>query len=196
MNLDQVNKWLMVAANLGVMGGLVLVAMQMRLNTETVRLQNAGDLYRGFAAGELVLMGDTSGAAWVTAVLHPDELTEEQFGGQLWAYYNNMMWVAQNNWHAHEEGLATDESWDFARKFVAASLGFRVARIWWEQSKGYYEPEFSNVIDAELAQNDPDEVERSLRQMLDTIGSLDQKDPRQVQQDAESMVPAGSEPKR
>lgn len=35
-----------------------------------------------------------------TAVLHPDE----QFGGPLWAYYNNMIWVALNNWHAHEKG--------------------------------------------------------------------------------------------
>jgi len=40
MNLDQLNKWLTLVANLGVMGGLVLVAMQMNFNTATIRLQN------------------------------------------------------------------------------------------------------------------------------------------------------------
>ena len=171
--MDQLNKWLTLIANLGVMGGLVLVALQMNFNTETIRLQNAGELYQGLAAGELVLMGDTSGAAWVTAVLHPDELTEEQFGGQLWAYYNNMMWVAQHNWHAYEDGLTSDESWEFARRFVAGSLGFRVARVWWERSKEYFEPEFVRAIDAELAQYDPVEIERTLRQMLLEIKTLD-----------------------
>jgi len=173
VNLDNINKWLTLGANLGVVVGLVLVALQMSFNTETIRLQNAGELYRGFGAGELVLMGDTSGAAWATAVLHPDKLTEEELGGQLWAYYNNMMWAAMHSWHAHQEGLISDESWVFARDFVAGSLSFRVARIWWEHAKEYYEPEFVSAIDAEIAQLDPTLVERTLRQMISDVKKLD-----------------------
>ena len=80
MNLDPLNKWLTLVANLGVMAGLGLVAMQMNFNTETIRLQNGSDLTRGFSAGELTLMGDTGAAAWTTAVLHPAELTDAQLG--------------------------------------------------------------------------------------------------------------------
>jgi hypothetical protein len=176
MNLDVLNKWLTLAANLGVMGGLVLVAMQMNFNTETMRLQNASDLTRGFAAGELTMMGDTSGTAWTTAVLHPEELTEAQLGGQLWSYFNNIMWVAQNNWLAYNDGLASEDSWSYAKKFAATSLGFRVGRIWWELARQNYEPDFAKAIDAELAGVEPEIVEHSLRQMLDRVRKLDRSE--------------------
>ncbi len=49
MNLDQVNKWLTLVANFGVIGGLVLVAMQMNLATEAINQQSDIELSRGIA---------------------------------------------------------------------------------------------------------------------------------------------------
>ena len=51
MKLDAVNKWLTLLANFGVIGGLVLVAIQMNFNTKTISLQNDLELNRALAAG-------------------------------------------------------------------------------------------------------------------------------------------------
>jgi len=88
MNLDAVNKWLTLLANFGVIGGLVLVAIQMNFNTETISLQNDLELNRALAAGELAYMGDSTPLAYANAVFRPADLTEAQLG-QFWAYLHH-----------------------------------------------------------------------------------------------------------
>jgi hypothetical protein len=171
MTLDALNKWLTLLANFGVIGGLVLVALQMNFNTETIRLQNDLELNREFAAGELAYMGDSTPIAYANALFHPADLTEPQLG-QFWAYLHNVMLAAQNNWLAYRDGQASETSWNHARKQAAGFIGFRAARIWWAHDKFEYEDDFVAQIDAELAGSDPLDVERVTRQMLEEIRSL------------------------
>ncbi len=172
MNFDQLNKWLTLVANFGVIGGLVLVAMQMNFNTETIRLQNDLELNRAIAAGELAYLGDSAPTAWANAVLHPADLTDAQLG-QVWAYLHNVMLAAQNNWLAYKDGQASEVSWIHARSQAAAFIGFRVGRIWWSHDKFEYETGFVEQVDAALIGRDPLEVEHVTRQMLDEIRSLE-----------------------
>jgi len=173
MNLDALNKWLTLLANFGVIGGLVLVAMQMSFNSETMRLQNALELNREFAAGELAYMGDSASVAYATALFRPGQLTEPQLG-QFWAYLHNYMLAAQNNWIAYRDGHASLVSWNHARRQAAGFISFPAARIWWNYTKIEYETDFVDQIDTELAQHDPGEVERFTRRMLEEIRSIDQ----------------------
>ena len=39
MNLDRLNQWLALGANVGVVVGFLLIAAQLNLNTEAIRLQ-------------------------------------------------------------------------------------------------------------------------------------------------------------
>ncbi len=172
MNLDALNKWLTLLANFGVIGGMLLIAMQMNFNTETVKLQNAIELNRGLAAGELAFMGETTHIAYTTALFHPEELTEAQLG-QVWAYLHNVFLASQNSWLAYKNGLASEESWAHAKRQAAGFVGSRASRIWWEYDKFEYEPDFVKQIDTELVGRDPTEVERVTRQMLDEIRNFD-----------------------
>ncbi len=175
MNLDAVNKWLTLLANFGVIGGLLLVAFQINFNTETIRLQNAIELDRGMDAGELANMGDTTHIAYATALFHPAKLTEAQIG-QLWSYLNNVMLTAQSTWRAHDAGLASEESWAYAKRFAAGNLGFRVGRIWWKTAGQFsFEPEFVKAIDAELDGTDPALTEHATRKILDESRNLDRE---------------------
>ena len=187
MNLDALNKWLTLLANFGVIGGLVLIAVQMNFNTETIRLQNAVELNRGIAAGELAFMGDSAHIAYATALFHPAELTEAQVG-QVWAYINNTMMSAQNTWLAYNDGLASEESWGYAKRVAAGYAGFRVGRMWWESTKTNYDPDFVKAIDDELVGSDPASVERATRQILDDIKKLERDEA--VQSPADSPLQA------
>ena len=171
MSLDSLNKWLTLLANFGVIGGLVLVALQMNFNTETMRLQNDLELNRALSAGELAYMGDSTSIAYNNALFHPEQLTEPQLG-QLWAYLHNVMLAAQNNWLAYRQGQASEASWNHARKQAASFISFRAGRIWWDHDKFEYEEDFVAQIDEELTSMDPLDVERVTREMLEQIRAL------------------------
>ncbi len=194
MSLDASNRWLTLLANFGVIGGLVLIAMQMNFNTETIRLQNDIELNRGIAASELAFMGDAASTAYATAVFHPAELTAAQLG-QIWAYLHSFMLATQNNWIAYRGGLASEASWAHAKNQSAGLVGFRAGRIWWEKTKWEYEPDFVKQIDAELVGGDPVDVERVIQQMLDEIRNLDRNEVTQPLTDRSSSTLSPSVPK-
>ena len=172
MNLDALNKWLTLMANFGVIGGLVLVAIQMNFNTDTIRLQNDLQLNRELASGELAYMGDSTSIAYANALFYPAELTEAQLG-QFWAYLHNAMLAAQNNWLAYQNGQASDASWNHARDQAVAHISSRAAQIYWKYDKFEYQADFVKQIDTELAGSDPLQLENAMRQMLDEIRNLD-----------------------
>jgi hypothetical protein len=172
MNLDALNKWLTLVANFGVIGGLVLVAVQMNFNTKTIRLQNDLELNRELAAGELAIMGDSTHIAYANALFHPADLTEAQLG-QLWAYLHNALLAAQNNWLAYQNGQASDASWKHARDQAAVHLGSRAAQVYWKYDKFEYQADFVDQIDSKLAESDTLQVEAAWQQMLDEIRSLE-----------------------
>ena len=172
MNLDAFNKWLTLLANFGVIGGLVLVAVQMNFNTETISLQNDLEMNRALAAGELAYMGDSTSTAYANAVFNPGDLTEAQLG-QFWAYLHHALLAAQNNWLAYQNGWASEDSWMHARDQAVAHLGPRAARVYWKHGKFEYRAGFVEQIESQLAGSEPLQMERAMRQMLEEIRNLD-----------------------
>jgi hypothetical protein len=175
VNMDQVNKWLTLVANFGVIGGMVLVAMQMNLATEAINQQSDIELSRGIAAGELAFMGESTATAWAVALFHPAELDEVQIG-QVWAYLNNTLLSVQQTWLSNREGMASDATWARARAMGAAYVDFGAGRIWWQENKGFFEPDFVEEIDSELASKSPSNgLLETVKRMLEEIHQLEQK---------------------
>jgi hypothetical protein len=175
VNLDQVNKWLTLVANFGVIGGMVLVAMQMSLATEAINQQSDIELSRGIAAGEIAFMGDSTATAWSVAVFHPAELDEVQVA-QLWAYLNNSLLAVQQTWLSNREGMAPDATWARARILGASYMDFGAGRIWWQEYKWSFEPDFVEEIDSELATRDSSNgVVQVAKRMLEEIHQLEQE---------------------
>jgi hypothetical protein len=173
--LDQVNKWLMLVANFGVIGGMVLVAMQMNLATEAINQQSDIELSKGIAAGELAFMGESTATAWAVALFHPAELDEVQVG-QVWAYLNNTLLSVQQTWLSNREGMASDATWVRARLLGASYLDFGAGRIWWQEYKWGFEPDFVEEIDSELAtRNSSNGIAQVTKRMLEEIHQLEQE---------------------
>ena len=175
MILDQVNKWLTLVANFGVIGGMVLVAMQMNLATEAINQQSDIELSKGIAAGELAFMGESTAIAWAVAVFHPAKLDEVQVG-QVWAYLNNTLLSVQQTWLSNREGMASDATWARARILGASYVDFGAGRIWWQEYKWGFEPDFVEEIDSELATRNPsNDIKQVTKRMLDEIHQLEQE---------------------
>ena len=175
MNLDRLNQWLSLGANVGVVVGFLLMAAQLNLNTEAIRLQNRLDLNRGVTAAETAFMGETTYIAFANAVLKPSELTDEQML-QLWAYLNVGLSAAENTWIAYEAGFATEGDWEDARRLAKTFLAFKVGQIYWENAKANYGAEFVEAVDVDLSSSDLDRTARQYRGMLADIRQLGQDD--------------------
>jgi hypothetical protein len=76
--LERAHQWLSLVANLGVILGFVLIAVQLNINTTAIRLQNAMHLNRDASTVEIALMGETTHEAFAAAMSRPAEMTEAQ----------------------------------------------------------------------------------------------------------------------
>jgi hypothetical protein len=171
MNLDQVNKWLTLVANLGVVAGIVLVAVQLHLNTEAIRLQNAYDLNVGLRSADIALIGDTGAAAYGIALVKPADLTEAQLM-QLWSYLDIPGSSALNTWIAYQAGSVSGDDWTSAKSQFISYMNFDAGRIWWKYAKVDLPPQFAKEIDQALSSSDEHHVERLVQNMMTDLRQL------------------------
>lgn len=164
MNWDRTTRWLTLAANLAVLGGLILVAVQIRQNTAITRAQVTNDYYLADMQLELAMMGDDPAASWVKAVYTPDELTPHD-AAVVDRYFNYGLVQLQRLERMNELGLA-DRRWEEQVEYLTWHLGNDVGRRWWTQSRHYFSRDFAARVDAALAE---DESETSNRALLDAL---------------------------
>jgi len=152
MNLDRLNQWLALAANAGVIAGFILLAAQMKQNTDALQLQNEIELGRGAMTTGIAAMGDSAYIASAASILEPSKLTDAQVY-QLFVYMDAVMNVAWNTWLAYRAGHAPQESWDSALEWVGTFFSYDAAKIIWNRYKEGYPQQFVDAVDASLARH-------------------------------------------
>ena len=152
METDKVNRILTLAANAGVLFGLILVAFQINQNTELTRVQITNDYYLADMELELAMMGEDPTGSWIKAVYTPDDLTEKDMA-ILDRYFNYGLVQVLRLQKMHELGFA-DDDWEERIGYLGWHFGNEVGRRWWEYSKGGYPDDFIQTVDEILARND------------------------------------------
>lgn len=150
MNLDQVNKWLVLFSNVAVVAGILLVAVQIHENTVATRLQTLSAFNTQLANAEIACMGDNFADAFATALLRPSETTEAQ-AAQLWCYIANQLDATTAAWAAYREGRVSPEGWNAYKAACVTYLETGVGRIIWDQTKALEDPLMAKEIDDALA---------------------------------------------
>ena len=148
MDTDKVNRGLTLAANVGVIGGLILVAFQINQNTQITRAQITNDYYLADMQLELAMMGDDPASSWTKAVYTPNELTNED-AAVVDRYFNFGLVQIQRLQKMHELGLA-DEDWESRIGYLGWHFGNEVGRRWWTYSKEGFPDDFVQTVDEVL----------------------------------------------
>lgn len=167
MESVKINRWLTLAANIGVIAGLILVAIQINQNTQITKTQIANDYYLADMALELAMMGENPAHAWKKAVYAPGELTVED-AVILDRYFNYGLVQIHRLQEMDEMGMA-HEGWEERVDYLRWHLGNEVGRRWWEEVKNGYPEEFRAQVDGILASGEFS----SNREMLDALMSED-----------------------
>ncbi len=165
MDTDKVSRGLTLAANVGVLGGRILVAIQIHQNTEITKAQLANDYYIADMELELAMMGDNPANSWTKAIYTPNDLTSED-AAVVDRYFNYGLVQIQRLKKMHELGLA-DDDWENRIGYLSWHLGNEVGRRWWAYSKGGFPDDFVQTVDEVLASGE----HRDNQDLLDSLMS-------------------------
>jgi hypothetical protein len=171
MTLDRFSGWLAIVANLGVVGGLVLLAVELRQNTQVVRAQAVASLLVGQTSAETAFMGDDTAAAMAVSLVSPELLSDEQIL-QMWAYLNTAVIAVEQTYSMYALGLATEADRKAAASKAADWVSFPFGRIWWKEMKSNFPADLAREIDAALLERDPNYLQRQFEGMKNGIRQL------------------------
>lgn len=169
MNMTKINPWLNFAANVGVIGGLVLVAVQINQNTEITKAQIANDYFLADMNLELAMMGDDPATSWVKAVYTPDDINHLD-ASILDRYFNYGVVQILRLQEMHELGLAPDD-WQERVDYLSWHLGNEVGRRWWAFNKEGWPEDVVQQIDDVLEGRDYSANQELLNAMMPAASS-------------------------
>lgn len=153
MNWDKVNRWSTVLSNVALVGGLLLVAVQIRQNTAITRAQLVNDYFLADMELELAMMGEDPAASFTKAVFDPGTLNEYD-AAVLDRYFNYGLVQVSRLRQMDELGLA-DEGWEERIRYLRWHLGNEAGRRWWGQIRADGSgDEFVAAIDSILLNSD------------------------------------------
>ena len=147
MNLDRLNKWLILAANLGVLVGIIFLSIEIRQNTAAIRgtaIQTAATLSReqmfviaqDAELSRIAVLGSTS-----PADLDPVEAFRL-------SYLVRSFWVGmQANYRQWVLGILPEEEWAYYGRTMCAIYGTPGGHAFWQADRQLFIPEFVEVVE-------------------------------------------------
>lgn len=153
MNLDNLNKWLTLLANFGVLLGIVFLAYEIRQNTDSLQSQTRATLFAG-AQEELWKNMDYPD---VTLNMLPDdrELTGEE-KARLDAWLTAAMRAREYAWVEFQRGNVDSGHWRGESEVIRLILGTERTRGWWTNiARPTFRPDFATEVD-EIISSSPE----------------------------------------
>ncbi len=150
--LDKVNSWLTLLANIGVLVGIVFLAMEIQQNTEMMRAQTRDSI----TEKQMML------SEWIGTSEYAAGLMYEGFAGRLepntqrytsFVFLVNGIWREwENSLYQHRLGLFSDDEFSARRnRWEMFMLGGPGARELWAIIRETYSVDFRSEIDSIVA---------------------------------------------
>ena len=151
--LDQINRWMMLAANIGVLLGILFLVFELRQNTVASRAEAASNYQDSFSEIELFIARDAEFAALLEAGRNGDDLSSvDQF--RLTVFYGNVLRTWQNAHFQHEAGSLNRDLWLSIRsRFATILTEDRGLSEHWVNHQSEFTPAFNKLV-SQLVETD------------------------------------------
>ena len=130
MNIERLASWLQITANIGILGGLILVGFQLQQNGEILQAQMMSAESRSVIDQELQIIGEEGAKAWVSAMSDPSNVSPEHHRIMEAVY-----WSAIESWRHTEElsnlDLVDVDPQSRVTEEAAWYFGNTYGRAWW-----------------------------------------------------------------
>ncbi len=151
MNIERLASWLQITANIGILGGLILVGFQLQQNSEILRAQMLSAESRSVIDQEMQIIGEEGATAWVSAMSDPSNVSPEHHRIMEAIYWNTI-----ESWR-HTEQLANSDLVDVdplsrVTQEAAFYFGNTYGRAWWavRRDGALISDELKKIVDEEI----------------------------------------------
>ena len=169
LNSERLNSWITLLANVGILAGLVLVAMELNQNTDQLALELEWQINQRMIENNRDLLGDNPAPIYAKSVTTPEELTYEEFQ-VAGAIVFNFLNVWEDRFFLYQKGLLSEQEWkDYVDDDIAFTLGYPFAQEFWRSTKTMFEPELVRYVDEKLPNVD---TNANYQWYLDTLKGL------------------------
>lgn len=98
VNIERISSWLQITANVGILGGLVLVGFQLEQNSEILQAQMMSAESQSVIDQEMQIVGEQGAAAWVSAMSDPTNVSPVHH-----RIMESIYWSAIESWRHIED---------------------------------------------------------------------------------------------
>lgn len=169
MNVERLSSWLQIAANVGILGGLVLVGFQLHQNSEILQAQMMSAESRSVIDQEMQLVGEQGAAAWVSAMTDPGNVSAEHH-----RIMEAIYWSAIESWRHIDElaslGLADVDPRARVIDEAPWYFGNTYGRAWWISRREGTDlsDELKDIVDQAI-RNNPNRTMDLYDELVDEI---------------------------
>jgi hypothetical protein len=154
VNVEKLSSWLQVAADIGILGGLVLVGFQLQQNSEILQAQMMSAESQSVINQEMQIVGEQGAEAWVAAMSDPTNVSMEHHRVMEAIY-----WSAIESWRHIDElaksGLADVDPRTRVTQEAPWYFGNTYGRAWWitRRAGSDLSNELKDVVDEAIRDN-------------------------------------------
>ena len=153
MDADKLNRWLTLGANLGVLAGILFLALEIQQNSELMRVQ----INQARADAAMVSNEHSFNSDYIPAILVKIK-EQKELNAEEWIryvdYFRAMNRAQDNVLSQYDAGMLGENTprsvADFARFFVGSSMNSRDA---WELSKAGYTDRYIAFVEQSIEAN-------------------------------------------
>ena len=150
MNLDSLNKWLMLAANLGVIAGIIFLAIEINQNSLSTQAQTRTQLT--VIANQMI--------EFISKPEYVEARTKQLTGEELSEYEESLLGAqvllqlrtGENVFYQHRIGTFNDEEFQGYENFYREYFQRPFNRETWEDRKNIFSPDFQKEIEVLLSE--------------------------------------------
>jgi hypothetical protein len=175
MKLDRLNAWLQVGASLGLIAGLLLLAVEIHQTRDLTRLQMRLERVDAHQQTEIAMLGEEPAVAWAKSIRDPSSLSDAE-AKVIDSFLVNQLFLYNRLARMEKAGLADLSALERTIHSSAwVYFGNPFARRWWRNDRemGGWDPDVVRILDEEIARLDSGSSERWLNGLLSTDGSRD-----------------------
>jgi len=152
MNPERLNHWLALVANIGVLIGVIFLAVEMQQNTEAINAQSRQAIFSG-SQEELFKFLEYPGLTVLLASKDQDMNPEQKV--QIDALLGSALRAREFAWRQYNAGILDQLSWDTELEVIAILVGSERTRDWWRQlGEVQFTGEFREIV-SEIVKDDP-----------------------------------------
>lgn len=150
MNLEKLNQWLTLAANLGVMTGIVFLVFELNQNTQALQTESYTSVLEMISEGEIILATNAEfHDLFVTGEKSPEQLPEQDWS--RFTYFNfPRMGLWEYLFLGKEDGTITPAAWSAFDPYFRSIACLRGHRRFFDEQRIGHAPKFMTYLDEEV----------------------------------------------